>query len=71
MTYVIKLETTFHDDVRKVTARETIASELGGIMDPERAGTRFISDDYEKSLEIIEKLVAREEVEKATLTYCK
>lgn len=71
MTYVIKLVTTFDDNERKVTDREAIASELGGIIDPEKDGCRFISNDYEKSLQIIEKLVAREEVEKATLTYCK
>ena len=72
MTYVIKLETTFYDDnEEKVTVREAIASELGGIIDPEKDGRRFISNDYEKSLQIIEKLVTREEVRKATLTYCK
>ena len=71
MTYVIKLETTYDDNKEKVTVRETIASELGGIIDPEKDGCRFISNDYEKSLQIIEKLVVREEVRKATLTYCK
>jgi hypothetical protein len=71
MTYVIKLDTTIDDNDEKVSVREVIASELGGIIDPEKDGTRFISNDYEKALEIIEKLIAREEVRKATLTYCK
>lgn len=71
MTYVIKLETSFDDNETKIGVRESIASELGGIIDPEKDGCRFISNDYEKTLEIIEKLLLREEVKKATLTYCK